>query len=267
MESTQAAESSFSPIKEVLDFLYIDEDRVNSLISQINNGTLKEVNQTITATSTTKEQIKFGPNIVNKTDQETNASTSSALRKFDPYHAQLIELLNNLSIPITDKIPSKILGKLILIKAIIRIRDSKNIKTYLSIFDAKGDPFKLKIQNDKLIKIKQAVNLWTNLRNDAVTLTAKCADEYMTGILNPKYLKIRSSDLNLLYTETLPGDWLILGIADTIAQTPVYIKGDDKAVSIDQALTELNRAFNTINEIGKNTIIPIMIFRPVIIDN
>lgn len=266
MESTQATESSISQVKEIIDFLYIDEDRVNSLISQINNGTLKEVNQTIIATTTTKGQIKFGPNIINKTNQETEASTSSALRKFDPYHYQLIELLNNLSIPITDEIPSQILGKLILIKATIRIRDSKNIKNSLSIFDAKGDPFKIKTTQDKFVKIKQAINLWANLRNEAVTLTAVCSNGYMTGVLNPQYLKIRSSDLSLMYTETLPGEWLILGIADTVVQNPIYVKPDDSRASIDQALTELNKVLHTINEIGKNTIIPIMIFRNIEID-
>lgn len=59
--------------------------------------------------------------------ESKNKTKEEASEEYDPYHSQIIELLNDLSIPTLQSLPSLCSGKLVCIQAPIKIRDMHSI--------------------------------------------------------------------------------------------------------------------------------------------
>ena len=85
----------------LIDFLYLDTNKLNSFISQINNGTLQSVS---TKSSTMQgSNNSYGGNAGLPTVAQASASRATSTTNVDekvisynPYHSQFVEILNDL---------------------------------------------------------------------------------------------------------------------------------------------------------------------------
>lgn len=96
---------------ELVDFLYIDSERVDSFISQIKNGTLRSVsktNATLQGSSSNagvEANIKILKGSIGAKEQIDNSVSST--ENYDPFHKQVIDLT------ITTSDGSKVSGTII----------------------------------------------------------------------------------------------------------------------------------------------------------
>ncbi len=270
MGQTEATRSELHAITEVLDFLYIDTDRVNSIISQVNCGLLKEVNITISGSSgaskTHEQSIQYI--IGGKTgSSDRQDSTHSSQRSSIPYHHSIIQLLQTLRIPISCELQKSEKGRLVVLQGNLSIYSSDAFNVLMSSLSSEKDSAKLFKQNPQTFKqIKMMINTWLKSLNGAVSLKLICKNGTVTTVIKEQYLQIRSSDLNLMYGKTLPGEWCIFGILDYNNNTSEI---SPNISTIEEAIEALNLVMKSVShdQFKEYSIIPILIFRSVTVDS
>lgn len=260
MGKENETQSGFSETTSLIDFLYIDEARVDSLISQLRNGTLRSVTKTVGTSEGSSVSGKGDLRVVGGQIQHKNRSEESAAEKYDPYHNKIIQLLQDLSLPVQDSIEGIYSGRLVNLRGRVRIRDIQSIKAL----------FPLMLKNQKLFGVTKAIvqNIrgigdFVQVLNDSIELSMELQDgKRISGNLKENGLSVRQSDLARTYGAELPGEWYVMGILDyTPLQDESSIGAEIQSIEnvIDQ-YTDLVRKFYS-----KSTysIIPILIFREI----
>lgn len=115
MGKEDKAQLELSESSSLIDFLYVDKERVDSLISQLRNGTLRSVTKTIGTSEGSFMSGKGNIEVVSGKIGSKNKTKEEASEEYDPYHSQIIGLLNDLSIPPLQSLPSLCSGKLVCI--------------------------------------------------------------------------------------------------------------------------------------------------------
>ena len=244
---------------KLIDFLYIDKSRVDSLISQIRNGTLRSVTKT-TGTSEGSSVSAEGciPPIASGNYGHTSKSHINAAENYDPYHSQILNLLNDLMIEPLDVLPEHSIGRLVILNATINIRDIRSIKAITPLI----------IKNKKLLKIPSDRNTNEFFRlvddlvkqmDDAIDLTVSFNGDSVKGVLQESSLCIKPADINRTYGVQMPGSWYILGILDSVVQ-PI---NPPSAESFESAIDAFTNAIRQIYSQPPFTIIPILIYRAI----
>ena len=250
--------AGISETTQIIDFLYIDKERTDSFISQLRSGTLRSVTKNIGTSKDFTLSAKGSVAVASGDISRKNQSSTSAAEQYDPYHSQLIQLLEDLGITPLTALPAQCEGQLVLMQAPINIRDLATIK---SIF-----PFMLKNNKifgnnmDKTTKsIMQAMNDLLQTLSDSITMSAKFEGTPITGTLKSTGLTISQTDLMKTYGANIPGQWYILGIMDS---TPAPVSAGGVA-SLEDAIDLCATAMCSIYSSSPYKIIPILIFRPV----
>lgn len=243
---------------QIIDFLYIDKERADSFISQMRNGTLRSVTKNIGTSEDFVAAAKGSVAVASADISRKTQSSTSAAEQYDPYHSQLIQLLEDLDIAPLATLAGPCEGQLVLLKTPISIRDLATIKT---IF-----PFMLK--NEKLFggtldkNTKAALRAMGDLLQalpDSITISAKFDGTNITGTLKESGLTIRQTDLMKTYGANIPGEWYTLGIMDsTIEATQNGVNTFEDAIDL------CSMAMSSIYSSSLYKIIPILIFRPVV---
>ena len=93
MGTKEAVETNFSDAQDLIDFLYIDKERIDSFISQLRNGTLRSVTKTIGTSEGSSLSTKGSIEVVQGIWEKRNESNEKAAEEYDPYHSQIIQLM------------------------------------------------------------------------------------------------------------------------------------------------------------------------------
>ena len=85
----------------LIDFLYLDTNKLNSFISQINNGTLQSVSTKSSTMQGSNNSYSGNASIPAVAQASTSRSASSSnvneeILNYNPYHSQYVEILNDL---------------------------------------------------------------------------------------------------------------------------------------------------------------------------
>lgn len=243
----------------LIDFLYVDKERVDSLISQLRNGTLRSVTKTIGASEGSSVSGKVTAAVAGGEYKNINKSESSAAQEFDPYHSQLINLLNDLEIIPLSNLPNSCDGKLALINGKVTIRDIASIKAVMpaitknqKIFGIKdkGTRDIFKLMDDMIQQMSDSISLSINFNNISIN-----------GTLKENSLSIKQGDLLRTYGVNLPGTWHILGIIDS--NNKIETENNTQVNTIENAIDAYASAMNTLYSQSLYRIIPILIFREI----
>lgn len=143
MGKEDKAQLELSESSALIDFLYVDKERVDSLISQLRNGTLRSVTKTIGTSEGSFMSGKGNIEVVSGKIGSKNKTKEEASEEYDPYHSQIIGLLNDLSISPLQSLPSLCSGKLVCIQAPIKIRDLRSIKKLMPVLEKNSKFFQL----------------------------------------------------------------------------------------------------------------------------
>lgn len=259
MGTESNTQSSIPETQEIIDFLYVDKERADSFISQIRNGTLRSVTQTVGTSESSSISGKGSAGIVGGSVQHGQTSNDSAAKQYDPYHSQLLDLLNDLDIHPLSSLPEADVGQLVLLNCPIAIRDAATMRILLSI--TLKNKWMMPPLKDKATR--NVMNMVSDLLQqmpDSISLSLNFHGLSITGTLKESGLSISQSDLMRTYGAQLPGEWLVLGILDTAL--PVE-PPTDSVQSIEDAIDLCSSATNKLFSSSLLKIIPILIFRPV----
>lgn len=242
---------------QLIDFLYIDKSRVDSLISQIRNGTLRSVTKTLGTSEGSSVSVKGSiPSVVSGKHEHSQGSLEQAAEKYDPYHSQILALLNDLSIAPLAELPEHAIGQLVILNATVNIRDIRSIKAVTPII----------IKNRRMLKIPSDKNTNEFFRliedlvkqmDDAIDLTANFNGHAIKGVLQESSLCLKPADINRTYGVQMPGSWYILGILDSAVQPTEPSSAD----SFESAIDAFTNAIRQVYSQPPYTIIPILIYR------
>lgn len=247
-----------SESSSLIDFLYVDKERADSFISQLRNGTLRSVTKTIgtsegSSLSGTGKALVISGEVITKSKSKEEAS-----EEYDPYHSQLIELLNDLAIPTLDELPEQCSGKLVCIHAPIKIRDLRSIKKLIPIMEKNSKSFQ--IPNDHNTKeTLKIMNHIIQAMDDSIELSIQFKSSLINGTLREGCLSIQQSDLNRIYGTDIPGQWYVLGILDSNANPVINTSISPHSIgdAIDACTTAINQMYSNF----QYGIVPILIYR------
>ncbi len=245
----------------LIDFLYVDKERVDSLISQLRNGTLRSVTKTIGTSEGSFMSGKGNIGVASGRIGSQNKTKEEASEEYDPYHSQVIGLLNDLSIAPLQSLPPVCSGKLVCIHAPIKIRDLHSIKQLMPVIEKNQKFFQL--PNDRNIKgiIKAMISMIQSM-DDSIELSIRFESTLISGTLREGCLSIRQSDLNRTYGIDLPGQWYILGILDSHSHNDSS-HTDSTPDSIESAIDACTEAINQLYSNAQYGIVPILIYREI----
>ena len=256
MGKEEQTRSEFSE-SQLIDFLYIDKSRVDSLISQIRNGTLRSVTKTIGTSEGSFVSVAGGiPTVVSGKHDQSQNSLEQAAGNYDPYHSQILALLNDLSIAPLAELPESAVGRLVVLNATVNIRDIRSIKAVTPII----------IKNRRMLKIPSDKGTNDFFRffedlvkqmDDAIDLTANFNGHAIKGVLQESSLCLKPADITRTYGVQMPGSWYILGILDSAVQP----SDPPAADSFESAIDAFTNAIRQVYSQSPYTIIPILIYR------
>lgn len=248
-----------SESSSLIDFLYVDKERVDSLISQLRNGTLRSVTKTIGTSEGSSVSGKINVEVAAGKITSKQKSKEEAAEEYDPYHSQLIGLLNDLGLAPLKKLPAACSGRLVCIQAPIKIRDLHSIKKMMPFMEKNARLFQ--IPNDKNIKgMIKIMSSMIQAMDDSIELSIHFDDSLINGTLREGCLSIQQADLNRTYGISLPGQWYVLGILDS---QPVTTDSSTMPGSIEDAVDACTAAINQLYSHAQYGIVPILIYREI----
>ncbi len=258
MGKENETQSGLSETTSLIDFLYVDESRVDSLISQLRNGTLRSVTKTVGTSEGSSISGKSDLKVVGGQIKLENQSEESAAEKYDPYHNKIIQLLQDLSLPVQDSLEGEYSGRLVNLLGKVRIRDIQSVKAL----------FPLMLKNQKLFGLNKAivqtikgVSDVVQALSDSIELSVELQDGIrVAGNLKESGLSIRQADLARTYGAELPGEWYVMGILDyTPRQNGTSIGAAIQ--SIENIMDQYTDAVRSLYSASTYSIVPILIFR------
>mgnify|MGYP000003106627 CR=1 FL=1 len=252
---------------ELVDFLYIDSERVDSFISQIKNGTLRSVsktNATLQGSSSNagvEANIKILKGSIGAKEQIDNSISST--ENYDPFHKQVIDLINILEYDEINPNESNE-AKLGFVTGRVVIRN-------LSIF-TKLVPvlFRHKTVFGSIDKeAKNNINAMSDLIKESpstIDLSITTLDgSKILGSIIEEYLKVPMGSILKNYGTTLPGNWVVIGIFDTT--TPQLNSDVDTDTETETTVESLVDSYSDTlkNFFAASTtkVIPLVIFRTI----
>lgn len=259
MGQEDGTDVEFSEKSSLIDFLYVDKERIDSLISQIRNGTLRSVTKTIGTSEGSSMSAKLNTGIINGSYENDNKDNASAAERYDPYHSQLINLLNDLNLTSLSKLPSPCAGDLALIHSPITIRDIASMKAIIPAIIKNQSALGVKYNKDAQAIFK-LMNDMIQQMPDSISLSINFKEEIINGTLKENGLSIKQDDLMRTYGVNLPDNWFTLGILDC----SISAKADPTHVeSIENAIDVYASAMSTLYSKSLYKIVPILIFREI----
>lgn len=258
MGTKEATETSLFDDEILIDFLYIDKERTDSFISQLRNGTLRSVTKTIGTSEGSSVSTKGSIEVVQGTWGKRNESNQRAAEEYDPYHSQILQLLNDLAIHPLDQLPESCTGQLVLIESRIKIQDIESIKSMMPIFTKNSSTFGVPQTKEAKSMMRIFSDILAQMAN-TISLTLELEGHSVTGTLKGNGLSIAQSDINRTYGTQIPGEWFTLGILDT---SSAHITSTDIS-SLDDAIDVMSDSLNQLFQSSIYRIIPILVFRRV----
>lgn len=252
--------ASISESTKIIDFLYVDKERCDSFISQLCNGTLRSVTRTSGTDEGSSYSAKGSAALASGEYKHEQKSISNAAEQYDPYHWQLLELLEDLGIQPIEQLPSHCSSKLLLLNGSIAIRDAATMKSLISVITKNKNIWGKEINKQAKDVMKIVTDMLEQLP-DSISFGLNFYDINIAGTLKPSGLSIQQSDLMRTYGSQLPGKWFVLGIVDEML--PAISPATDDIQSIENAIDVCSEITNQLFSTSSYKIIPVLIFRPI----
>lgn len=278
MEQTETTQNDIPEKKTLIDFLYIDKEKIDSLISQLHEGTLRSVkrtNGTSQSSSDLQERYTEGsgsgglPAIANGSFKGSHKSANMKSGKtnncfeenYDPYHSIILNLLTDLDIYVITDIPEpQNPSQLVLIESQIIIRNFEILQKTIPLMKKKPKLFGLNTNKnssdyqffDMLSSFIELMPLSTDLE-----LILKNGQS-ITGALKESNLLTKFDDILRSTGNILPGTWYTLGIID---QTPNNCIISTEFNNFKTAMDAMYSAIRDMYSPPSICITPILIFR------
>lgn len=247
----------------LVDFLYRDLSKIDSIFAQLYQGTIREVATSENISSSISKSVKFNAQIAagNRSSENTEANTIH--KRIDPHDQRILDILNVLNLsPYEDDFSNLANGQIVLIKGNLIIRDYQALSKIIPMlpeimaFEANSKE-KRKIKNEvkpimealKLIPFGLEIEIETG------------NDETIIGSLKREYLEENHNDLLRVYGNNIPGEWYVLGIASLLNSTE---KQPTHTSEIRDSLDNFGQAIRSMYTSGEYVISPILIFRELI---
>lgn len=247
----------------LIDFLYKDLSRIESLFAQLFHGSLKEIAATESFGTSSSNTFKAGLHAVEGSKTSEKQKIDTLEKRIDPHDQKILDILKYLNLPqVSYNLPSNPIGQIFLIKGNINIRDYQTIKDaipiILSSFTIPNS--NVKLSKKELNEQKKFIESLFKLVPMGLELEIKMDDNTtLIGFLKEQFLTESPNDLLKIYGNQLPGQWYCLGIIDSIKQLETDTEVSDLRQSIDQFAMAIKELYNQENiEYG---ITPILIFR------
>ncbi|MCI5708564.1 DUF6414 family protein [Veillonella caviae] len=200
----------------LIDFLYLDKDRIDSFISQTNNGTLRSVSKTIDTTQGSFSQYSGSlsmPTIAKGEAMYNHSDTNSAkaTETYDPYHKIVIDFFNSINWEIIN-FNSTLIAKLGMVTGVLTIRDLKYFNRALPIVLNNPKVFG-SLPKQERENVKGLGDL-LNITGTGIEFEIETPQGTASGTLKEDFLSISLTDIQQNYGTNLPGIWIVLGIFD-----------------------------------------------------
>lgn len=259
MGKEDCTQPEFLESSSLIDFLYVDKERVDSLISQIRSGTLRSVTKTINASEGSSFSAKLGISGTGGELKKSQESDEAAAEQYDPYHSQLIELLNDLCIAPLAALPLSCVGELVVLKSALLIRDIASMKAMLPALAKNQAAFIGNTDKNTRSIMKVMQDLLQHMP-DTISLALSVDGVSVDGVLKEAGLSIKQSDLIRMYGSSIPGEWYVLGILDQMEPQNQMPSG---VASIENAIDAFSMAISQLYSASQYKIIPILIYREI----
>lgn len=254
--------------KVVVDFLYKDNELVNSFYSQLFLGNTTMVKKNQGRSEKVSGDVKAGIGPINGTTSAEKDTYKDMTETIIPHDYKIIQLLEELDLIPNDKIENLKPGSIVSIRGELTFRDYdclNKLIPFMAETDFIAELNKTLAPNMKGKKKITYRSLLTQmlklipygLEFELVTDN----EEFATCILNENSLSIKPNDMNRAYGPKIPSIWNVVGIIDY----PEKLKKKSKS-QIKSSLDEITQAFSTmLLDTAMPTIKPIVIYRKIYI--
>nr|DAL33520.1 MAG TPA_asm: hypothetical protein [Caudoviricetes sp.] len=260
MGKENETQSGFSETTPLIDFLYVDEPRVDSLISQLRSGTLRSVTKTVGTSEGSFISGKGDIKIIGGKYEHKNTTAESAAENYDPFHNKIVQLMQDLSLSPQESIEGEFSGRLVTLLGKVRIRDIQSVKTFFPFIFKNQKLFGL---NKTVAQMIKNISDFIQAMSNSIELSIELKNGvYVAGNLKESGLSVRQSDLARTYGAELPGKWYIMGILDyTPPQKNTPTQVDEQ--TIENIVDQYTDVIRTFYSKSTYSIIPILIFRTI----
>src|SRR5690606_20858422 len=118
----------------LIDFLYKDLSRIESLFAQLFHGSLKEIAATESFGTSSSNTFKAGLHAVEGSKTSEKQKIDTLEKRIDPHDQKILDILKYLNLPpVSYNLPSNPIGQIFLIKGNINIRDYQTIKNAIPL--------------------------------------------------------------------------------------------------------------------------------------
>jgi len=202
----------------LIDFIYRDISRINSLVSQLFQGALTSFAVSKNSTNQDGSKLSAGFPLLSGDNTTSRTQTDGIQKTYTPHDYNLIDLLTNLE-PILDCRPLSIsdTGRLCILSGSMLIRDYRMIKqTAPILFDMQGVQDGISPGNKKQGReIAKSISSILKIVPMGVELEMNTfAGESIIGSAKPECFSDSIDDITRTFGASLPGKWSILAIID-----------------------------------------------------
>lgn len=248
----------------LVDFLYRDSSRIDSLFSQLFQGSLKEVAATSACANKQTNGVEGSiPGVVKGGFSGEETITETIAKKIDPYDQNILDLLSNFDLMTENSqaLRNDDIGKVALLNGQIKIRDYKSLKNSMPVVfqvaPMLGYFGQTKKEFEKLSKLIQGMIDIIPLGLELEFTTSQ--QEVLIGNLKTDCFSDSPQDLMRIYGNNMPGEWKILGVVDALNTNNQGDNGASVRASLDGFANMIKGIYSTDNI--KFSISPIVIFR------
>lgn len=245
----------------LIDFLYVDRARIQTLSSQLfPNGHLTQTKQSTSTAETSKLGFQGGiPGVLKGNGDHNEAFTESIERQFDATWSTTLDVLRELNDKkyIVKDLENALLGQVVQFKGHIQVNDLRmmqklwqpmlQINSKQQIQAAKGaDKVLAKKELDANTQLAKVIELLPHMLQMRVWNSENAA----WSTIEPSYLTINPLDLVFKHGAFVPGEWTIISILDakpsdveTDYMTAMLNTGTGVTAGMPQILRGLREAF------------------------
>ena len=250
----------------LIDFLYLDTNKLNSFISQINNGTLQSVSTKSSTMQGSNNSYSGNASIPAVAQASTSRSASSSnvneeILNYNPYHSQYVEILNDLLSYIQEFDSSNDYDHtLCFFEGAIQIRSAVITDRILRANLKHKKAINGKWGNEEELNIKCMLDFNLCIGEDITFNILSNNNLVASGTMDESFLFSPITQIVRGYAGNLPGDWHIVGIFDTWSPQEIDTNASPKFEDFTDYLYNIN---NTYTRISDCKVIPIAIYKPI----
>ena len=253
----------------LIDFLYKDNDLINSFYSQMFNGDLTGIAKSEISADQLSAQMNAGVAVLGGKMDAMHSNTENIRQAINPRDAKVIQLIENLNLSKID-LSNTESNSIVAIEGSLLFRSfdflnklipMMNESNMVPQFNEPLIPNTKNKNNKKSYTWGKFIMQFLNMLPYGLEMELKTqSNEQALCILKEEFLTISSTDLLRSYGSTLPGAWTIIGIIDETVQSNLKSENELKNM-----LDEANKIMTSFILNDKSKIIrPIAIYRKLI---